>query len=120
MDPSIASNNLVSSTRHWAQLFSGRPRPGFTPPAIVPNITRRVNRSLVVRCAAPAKRGAAPAKRRRRLRIVVSPLILCLLESLGVRHAVVGALSTLLKANDPPEEVVLCRSEFSDVLQAES
>ena len=46
-------------------------------------------------------------------------LTLCLLESLGVRHAVVGALSAL-KANDSWEEVVVCRSEFSEVLQAES
>ena len=43
---------------------------------------------------------------------------LCLLESLGVRHVVVGALSAL-KANDLWEEVVVCRSEFSQVLQAE-
>ena len=44
---------------------------------------------------------------------------LCLLESLGVRHEVIGALSAL-EANDPQEEVVVCRSEFSEVLLAES
>ena len=55
VDPSVARNTLRSSTRHLAQLFSGRPGPGFSPPAIVPNITRRGSRSLYVRCAAPAK-----------------------------------------------------------------
>ena len=93
MDSSVASNTVMSSTRNWAQSLSGRPRPGNTPPAIVPNITLWVSRPSIVRCA-------APAKRRRRLRIVVSTLTLCLLESLGVRHAVIGALSPL-KANDP-------------------
>ena len=58
------------STRHWAQFFSGRPRPGLTPPAIASNIRRWVSRSLVVRCT-------APANRRRRLRIVVSTLSHC-------------------------------------------
>ena len=48
----------------------------------------------------------------------LNALTLCILESLGARHAVVGALSAL-KANDPWEEVVLCRSELSEVLQAE-
>ena len=70
VDPSVASKTLMSSTRHWAQFFPGRPRPGFTPPAIVPNITRWVSRSLAVRCP-------APAKRRRRLRIAVSMLSHC-------------------------------------------
>ena len=92
---SVASDTLMmSSTRHWAQFFFDRPRPGFTPPAIVPNFTRWVSRSLVVRCT-------APAKRRRRLRIGVSTLSHCaFFESLGVRHAVVGAPSAL-KTNDP-------------------
>ena len=61
---------MRSSTRHWAQFFSGRPRPGFSTPAIVPNITRWVRRSLFVRCT-------APAKRRRRLRMIVSTLWHC-------------------------------------------
>ena len=42
-----------------------------------------------------------------------------LLESLGVRHEVVSALPSL-EANDPREEVVVCRSELSEVLLAES
>ena len=42
----------------------------------------------------------------------LNALTLCLLDSLGVRHAVVGALSAL-KVNDPQEEVAVCRSEFS-------
>ena len=70
VDPSVAPNTLRSSTRHWALLFSGRSRPGFTPAAIVPNITRWVSHSLLVRCT-------APAKTRRRLRIVVQTLSHC-------------------------------------------
>ena len=46
-------------------------------------------------------------------------LVLCFLESLGARHQVVSALSAL-EANDPYEEVVVCRSEISEVLLAES
>ena len=49
----------------------------------------------------------------------LNALTLCVLESLGVRHAVVGALSAL-KANGPQDEVVVCRSELSEVLQAKS
>ena len=95
MDPSVASNTLMSSTRHWAQLFSGRPRAGFKPPAIVPNITRWVNRPLVVCCTVAAKRKEVSFAESR-----LNALTLCLLERLGVRHAVVGVLSAL-KANDP-------------------
>ena len=65
VDPSTAQNTLRSSTRRWAQFFSGRPGPGFSPPDIVPNIIRRVSRSLCVRCT-------APVNRRRRLRMVIS------------------------------------------------
>ena len=65
--PSVARNTLRSSTKHWVQFYSGRLGPGFSPPAIVPDITRRVSRSLCVRCT-------APANRRRRLRMVVSTL----------------------------------------------
>ena len=70
VDPSVGSNTLMSSARHWAQFFSGRPHPGFTPPAIVPNMSRWSSRSLVVRCT-------APAKSRRRLRVVVPMLSHC-------------------------------------------
>ena len=67
VDPSVAFNTLMLSARHWTRFVSGRPRPGFSPPANVPNITRSVSRSLVV-CCTP------PAKSRRRLRKVVSTL----------------------------------------------
>ena len=70
MDPSVARNTLRSSTRHWAQFFSGRPGPGFSPPAIVPNVIRRISRSLCLRCT-------PPAKGRRRLRMLVSTLSHC-------------------------------------------
>ena len=85
VDPSVARNTLRSSTKHWAQLFSGRSGPGFSPSAIVPNITRRVSRSLCVRCT-------PPANRRRRLRMVVSTLShLAFLRALAGGLCVVGA-----------------------------
>ena len=49
----------------------------------------------------------------------LNALTLCLLESLGIRHAVVGVLLAL-KANSPYEEIVVCCWEFSEVLQVES
>ena len=55
MDLSVDQNTLRSSTRHWAQFFSGRPGPGFSPPTIVPNITRRVSRSLCVLARSPSR-----------------------------------------------------------------
>ena len=70
VDPSIASNTLMSSARLWAQYSSAQPRPGLTPRAIVPNVKRWVGRSLLIRCT-------APAKRRRRLQLVVSTLSHC-------------------------------------------
>ena len=55
VDTSVVWNTLMSA-RHWPQFFSGRPRSDFSPLAIVPNITRCVSRSSVVRCTPPAKR----------------------------------------------------------------
>ena len=73
VDPSVARNTLRSSTGHWAEFFSGRPGPGLSPPAIVPNITRRVSRSLFSRCTAPPKgRDAFCGWWSRRFRIVPS------------------------------------------------
>ena len=45
----------------------------------------------------------------------LNTLALCLLEGLGVRREVVGALSAL-EVNDPLEKVVVCRLELSAVL----
>ena len=93
VDPSVARNTLKSSDRDWARLFLDRPGPAFSRPTTVPNITRRVSCSFFVRCT-------APAKRRRRLRVIVSTLSdLLLVESLDERHEVVNALSAL-QAND--------------------
>ena len=89
-----ARNTLRSSARHWAQFFSGRIGPGFSPPAIVPNITRRVSRSLCVRCTPPGKEETPFPNGR------LDALALCLLKVLGLRHEVVCALSAL-EANDP-------------------
>ena len=53
------------------------------------------------------------------MRTVVSTLSHCaFLRTISVRHKVVSALSAL-EANDPWEEVVVCRSELSKVLLAE-
>ena len=79
VDHSVARNTLTSSSRHWTQFFSGRPGPGFSPPGIVPNTTRWVSRSLVFRCT-------TPAKRRRRLRMVVSTLSSYVKETVSPQH----------------------------------
>ncbi|CAN0356244.1 unnamed protein product, partial [Laminaria digitata] len=44
VDPSVAQNALRSSTRHLCHVFHCRPGLGFSPPAIVPKITRRGSR----------------------------------------------------------------------------
>ena len=44
---------------------------------------------------------------------------MCLLEGLGIRHAVVGALSAM-EANDPKEELAVRAVEHGEVLHAES
>ena len=95
MDPYLTLNTLMPSTRHWAQFFAARPRSGFTPPAIVPNITRWDSRSLLGRPLYGSRKEEASFADTR-----LNALTLCLLESVGVRHAVVGALSAL-KANYP-------------------
>lgn len=79
--------------------FLVAPGPGFSSLAIVTHIMRWINRLLVVRCT-------APAKWRRRLRMVVSTLSHCACALLGffffVRHDVVGAMSALeVSANHP-------------------
>ena len=86
--PSVARNTLRLSTRYWARFFSGLPGPGFSPPAIVPNITRRVGRSWCVRCT-------PPAKRRRRL-LVVSTLSHC-----AFLRALAYDMRSSVRANDP-------------------
>ena len=49
----------------------------------------------------------------------LNALISCLVQSLGVQYEVVGAFSAL-DYNFPHEVVVVCRSELSEVLLAES
>ena len=90
------------------------PGPGFSPPAIVPTITRLVSRSGFARCT-------TPAKRRRRLRIVVSTLSHCaFLRALAYdMHAVVGALLAM-EAKNLKEELAMRAVERSEVLPAES
>ena len=89
---------------------SGWPGPEFSPPAIVPNITRRVSRSLSA--VRPPEEETPFADGR------LDALALCLNEGLGVRHEVICALSAL-EANDPQEKPVVCRSQLSEVLLAE-
>lgn len=48
---------FVCQTLGQLKLFPGRPGLGFSPLAIFLNITRRISRSLAVRCTPPAKRG---------------------------------------------------------------
>ena len=93
VDPSVARNHVRSSTRHWGQIFSGRPGPGFAPPAIVPIIPRGVGRPLFFR-------RTAPANRRRLLRMVVSTLSHCAFFRVLAYDELVCELSAL-EANDP-------------------
>ena len=67
VDPSRPRNTLRPSSTHLRQVFECPPAPGPTPPDIVPNATRRGNGSSHCRAAAPAKKS-------RRLRVVVSML----------------------------------------------
>ena len=67
VEPSVARNTLIPSARQWAQVFSGRPGPGFSPPAIVPK-HHPMDPPLIVRPI------YAPRKRRRRLQMVVSTI----------------------------------------------
>ena len=80
--------------RHWVHFVSGRSGPGFSPPAIVPNVTRRVSRALIGRPLYGPRKEASFADS------PLNALALCLLEGLGVRHEVVDPLS-VLAANDP-------------------
>ena len=49
MDPSVALKTLISSARHWAQVFPSHPGPRFSPPAVVPNATPWVRHALIGR-----------------------------------------------------------------------
>ena len=70
VDPSDASNIVMTSTRHSGHMFvPGCPRPGFNAPSIVANITLWASRSVLM-CT-------ALAKSRRRLPIAVSTLSRC-------------------------------------------
>ncbi|MEP4442048.1 MAG: hypothetical protein ABJ059_01195, partial [Hyphomicrobiales bacterium] len=78
----------MSSARHGTRFFSGRPCPGFSPPAIVskhfpadpPLIGRPLN--------GPRKKASFEDGR-------LEAPVLCLVEDHGVRHEVVNALSAL-------------------------
>ena len=75
VDPSMGRNSLRSSTMHLCQVSNCPPGLGFSPPAIVSNITRLGNRSMLYRATPTAKKS-------RRLRMVVSMLSQrCHLES---------------------------------------
>ena len=103
----------MSPTRHRANAIPGRPGLGFSPPAIVPNITRRVTRSEFARCNGPPSTETAFADRD------LDALALCLLEGVGVRHSVVGALPAM-DANHPKEELVARPEERSKELHVRS
>ena len=105
VDRSVASSTLMWSARHLpSSLQVGSSQVHHTRYR-----SEHRARSLVVRCTAPE----AFAGRR------LNASSVYLLESHDEQHAVVGALSALI-VNDLKEEVVVCRSEFCEVLQAES
>ena len=79
VDPSVVWNTLMSAS-HWAQFFSGRPGPGFSPPANCPK-HHSMGQPLIGRpLYGPRKEEASFADGR------LNALALCLLESLRVRH----------------------------------
>lgn len=94
VDVSGAQNTLGPSPRHFAHFVCGRPGPGFSPPAVVPNVIRLVNPSYFVLCATPANEETPFAVGH------FNSLALCLLVDLGVQDGIVGALLAL-EANDP-------------------
>ena len=93
VDPSVARKTLRSSARHWAQFFSGRPGPGFSPPQPSPQ-HHPAGQTLIGRpLYAPRKEevGVSLADG------CLNALALCLFEGLGVRREGVRALSALWK-----------------------
>ena len=78
------------SARHWAQLFSGRPGPGFHRPQ-----HHAMDQSLIGRLLYGSRKEEASFANGH-----LNALTLYLLETLCVRYEVVGALSAL-EANDP-------------------
>ena len=50
----------------------------------------------------------------------LNALAICLLEGLGLRHAVVGVLSAMEATDDPKEELAVRAVENSEVRHAES
>ena len=77
VDLSVARNTLRLFTRHWAKFVSGRPGLGFSPPAIVPNITQRISLSLCCPLYGPRKQETPLADGR------LDALALCLIKGLG-------------------------------------
>ena len=112
VDPSVALYALMSSSRYWAHFFfRGWPVSGLSPPYPTSRTSRdgsAVHLSSV---------GTALARRRWRLRVVVSTLSNCV-EGLGGQYVVVGALSEL-EANIRSEVVLVYRSEISKMPLAE-
>ena len=98
---------------HLCQVLHCPPGPVFSLPAIVPNITRLGNLSLV--CSA-----TPPAKKSGRLRIVVSMLSQCHLEGLRVREGgMVSTMWALLEANDSQQDLSVSRSKLGKVFRSE-
>ena len=91
----MARNALRSSTKHLCRVFGCPPGLRPSPPVIIANITRLGNHPLLCRTTAPAKKS-------RRLRLVVSMLSHRVFLSAFAYERVfaVGTLS-VLKANNP-------------------
>ena len=86
MDPSVASNTLISSTGHWAQFFFWSASRRVHPTSHRPE-HHAMGQSLIARPLYGSRQEAASFADRR-----LNALASCLLDSLGIRHAVVGAL----------------------------
>ena len=111
--PLVARNPLRSSTMHICQVLNCPPGLGFSPSAIVPNITRLCNDSLLCRATAPAKRS-------RRLRMVVSMFSQrVILRALAYERMVWCGTKSALGVNDSQEDLMVSSSELGKVFRSD-
>ena len=98
---------------HQCQFLNCPPGLGFSPPAIVLNITPTGRTLLALPCLGPRK-AEPPATDGR-----VEALATCHLEGLRVRAGGVISTPSVLEGSDSREDLVANRSKFGKVLRSE-
>ena len=111
---SVARNSLKSSTMHLCQVLHCPPGFGFSPPVIVPNITRQGNCSLL--CRAPPL-----SKKSRCVRMVVSTLSQRVVVRAFAYERVAGLVSTklALDAIDSQQDLMVSRPKLDKVFSSD-